>query len=268
MKKSIYLLISFFCVYNINAQNINIKTDSLQKNQDTIKKVEIVNNSKLLDTINIIEQLQDSINKLNKKNNYANNINKEQIDSISILKEQVIELCNFEKENGSLKLELDKVNIQNDSLQIELLIIASNFLYIPYEAYSVEKIAIKSFDLVIDSVLKNKNKIFLELLTNYSKHLLEFKNYLLLVQKECKEPYLIDANEFINSDEMKREKFILHKQPFYIEYKKYDDYDNTNMGKLFKKCEFKLKAHTKQKPADFKDIIEDIDRQLKTKEGF
>ena len=159
-------------------------------------------------------------------------------------------------------LEKKKNEAEQHSLSVEksLISMASNFLYIPYEAYGVEEIAIKAFESIQNSKLKQEYNQRYVLLKNYQNHLREFKSYLERVQKACKGVFQATATEFINTtDPSVSPELVLYKQPFYLEYKKYSEWKDTFIGGLIHKTETILKAHTKQNRANMQEVINSID---------
>lgn len=170
-------------------------------------------------------------------------------------------LESVEKDKSALEKRLKDAEKYAESVEKSLISMASNFLYVPYEAYGVEEIAIKAFESVQDKKLKQEYSQRYVLLKNYQTHLREFKAYLERVQKACKGAFQATATEFIDStDPSVSSELILRKQPFYLEYIKYDDYKNTFIGGLIQKTESILKAHTKQNRANVQGIIGEIDK--------
>lgn len=149
-----------------------------------------------------------------------------------------------------------------ESVEKSLISMASNFLYIPYEAYGVEEIAIKAFESIQNQKLRQDYYQRYVLLVNYQKHLREFKAYLERVQKACNGIFQATATEFIDSDDSVSPELVLRKQPFYLEYVKYEEYKDTYIGNLIQKTETILKAHTRQNRANMKDVIDVIDETL------
>ena len=127
--------------------------------------------------------------------------------------EQEIKLSNDSVTIGKLKARIS--NLRADSLAIHntvngwkkqllkadtcLINVASNFIYIPYEAYSVKEIAIPAFQMVSDEGLKVKYKSRYELLLKYKEHIVEFISCLTEMKKVLSNPFAKDANDAINN---------------------------------------------------------------------
>lgn len=108
------------------------------------------------------------------------------------------------------------VDIEN-----RLIGIASNFLYIPYDDYSV-KLAIEAFNAVQDQALKSKYANRLEMLQNYKQDMQDVKSY-------------VNANNGVtlNID-------TFQALPFYKRYASYGDW-STYLGQIIKNIETKIK---------------------------
>ena len=78
-----------------------------------------------------------------------------------------------------------------------LINVASNFIYIPYEAYSIKEIAIPAFQMVSDEGLKVKYKSRYEMLLKYKEHVVEFISCLTEMKKVLSNPFAKDANDAI-----------------------------------------------------------------------
>lgn len=166
-----------------------------------------------------------------------------------------------EREKVTLEKKALDAEKHAESVEKSLISMASNFLYVPYEAYGVEEIAIKAFESIQNTKLKQEYNQRYVLLKNYQNHLREFKAYLERVQKACKGVFQATATEFIDSsDPSVSSELILRKQPFYLEYIKYNEYKDTFIGGLIQKTESILKAHTKQNRANVQGVIKEIDK--------
>lgn len=166
-----------------------------------------------------------------------------------------------EKEN----IEIKKKAAEQHAFDVEksLISMASNFLYVPYEAYGVEEIAVKAFESIQDQQLKQEYNQRYILLKNYQLHLKQFKAYLEKVQKECNGVFQATATEFIDMvNPTVPPELILKNQPFYQEYIKYTDYKDTYIGGLIVKTEAILRAHTKAHRANMQEVITSIDNTL------
>ena len=138
----------------------------------------------------------------------------------------------------------------------KLVNIASNFLYIPYEAYSIQEIAIPAFKAVTDKQLLQKHQIKLVLLENYQqdiRDLLEFISH--DVKKELDNRFARDLNTL--------EKQFLEKG-FYLRYSQYEDWKNTYLGKIIYDVDEKMKSYNGFPKPDFTSITKELNQCLET----
>ena len=240
MKKTILLYILLGSTLSSYAQNEN-RVDSLITEVSDSQSVVDVNSNievELLEASKTIEEQKEHLLELRDV-------------------ESKLAIVNREKEE--LQRKLTAADERVTSIERSLITMASNFLYIPYEAYGVEEIAIKAFESVQSPELKKKYQQRYILLKNYQQHLKDFRDYLVRVQKACNGTFQATATEFID-DPTVSPSLVLKKQLFYIEYVKYDGYKDTFIGGLILKTEAILRAHTKQKRANLQGVIETIEK--------
>jgi len=162
-------------------------------------------------------------------------------DSFKVLKDRYL---NLEKIHNKLmwqkqstenslrmyKIQCDDTQEQNKSLMDKtiksdkaLISMASNFIYIPYEAYSVDSIAIPAYESVQDLALKRHYEIRYQLLKNYKEDVCETVKLLNDIFQECNAPFASggQSNELISKITQSR---------VYFQYKQYDDWRNTYLG--------------------------------------
>lgn len=176
-----------------------------------------------------IQKLEQQIDALSAENKALEGLLEKQIaktqdgtDEITRLKSEMAHKENAHKES------LSKIESQNDQLQRNLVTMASNFLYIPYESYSINKIAIPAFKAVEGTDLYSKHKIRLELLENYFKDLSSLKTYLEKILSNKMNSKSVLRTDKGNVDTMVNE---LKNMEFCSRYEKYDDWKNTYFGK-------------------------------------
>ena len=249
MRKVIISLIVCASTLEVFAQN-NPKEQRSMAVSDSIKS----------DTIKTDTKSIVSLNDLTLKLEAANATIDKQKERLLKLQDIETKLSIAQNENSHLKKELETVKKQVKSVENNLLVVAANFLFIPYEAYGVEEIALKAFESIEDYSLKQENQQTYLLLKQYQNHLKEFKLYLQRVQKECNGIFQATATEFIDSkDPSINPDLILTKQQFYQDYIKFEGYQNTFIGGLIQKTQEILRAHTKQKRANMHEVIETIE---------
>lgn len=214
-----------------------------------------------IDTLSMNQVQTVPENDINKKLEEAKKTIEEQEKRISELRNLEIKLSLAENDLTELTKKLEETNKYAEDVEKSLISLASNFLYIPYEAYSIENIAIKAFESVKNENLKQRYNQRYILLKNYRQHLIDLKAYLQRVQVACNGVFQATATEFIDSEDSSiASDLVLKKQPFYLEYIKYDDYQGTFFGGLLQKTEEILKAHTKQKRANMQELVDTINR--------
>lgn len=136
---------------------------------------------------------------------------------------------------------------------------ASNFLYIPYEAYSIQEIAIPAYNAVSNQELKTQHAIKLQLLKSYQTDIKSFLEFIVTIEKELSNPFATDANEQLTK---------LRNTPICVNYKKYDDWSNTFLGQKIISIENQLKNFHKGSKLNLKAIKKELNSCLKTIENL
>lgn len=125
-------------------------------------------------------------------------------------------------ECATFKLKCDELQQAQRKANVCLFNIASNFLYIPYEAYSVEKLAIPAFEAVTDEEIKTQHSVNYVLLKSYQADVKQLLSFITSVEKELGNPFAKNADEQLRK---------LHNLPAYINYKQYNEWKDTWLGK-------------------------------------
>ena len=182
----------------------------------------------------------------NGKSLQVNNVIK-QNDSLQVLR---IERSKLAKEVSELRNLLDKADKC-------LISVAANALYVPYEAYSVKKIAIRSFETVHNVELKNKHEIQYHLLKSYSDDIKSFLSFITKTKNEIeKNRFAHDANDAFQSLQM---------ESFYNSYHRYDDWKSTFLGKMIDDVEKQLKLFDRKTHLiNFDMMIKELQSCIKT----
>ena len=186
-----------------------------------------------------------------------------QIDSLtkanSVLKELLRESQNEtvakEREITNLKRKIDDLQnltikhleASNDTLQRNLISMASNFLYIPYDEYSIEEIAIPAFLSTKETSAYTRYQNRLPLLQNYKSDMLSLVENLTLMEKDLEWGIVRNqkASEHLNN---------LQNSLLYQRYTSYDDWENTYLGGQIQNiCEL-LKSPSEQTSLKLKTI--------------
>lgn len=167
------------------------------------------------------------------------------------------------------KLEIDIKQLTSDttrlySLQREadkrLVNIASNFLYIPYEAFSIEKIAIPAYKAIANTELKREHGTKYELLCNYRKDIESLLSFIDYACNELQKPFVKNASDIL----MK-----FHSQSYYVSYLRYPEWTDTFLGHKIALIEKQLNDFDgNEHKIDFTAIKEELDKCTKTIEAL
>ena len=165
------------------------------------------------------------------------------------------ELNKIRTEYTALKTNYDAVVKSQEIANTKLVNVASNFLYIPYEAYSIENIAIPAFNAVTDEQLRNKHQIRLVLLQNYQQDIRDLLLFISDIEKELSNRFAKDLKvldqRFLNTD-------------FYHRYNQYDQWKNTYLGKKINYIDVKMKSYNGTNKPDFTSIKKELNQCLET----
>lgn len=159
------------------------------------------------------------------------------------LKQRVIAL---EKEKEET---VKRCEARNDSMQRQLISIASNFLYVPYDAYAIDKLAIPAFNGTQGSPYFDKYKIRLELLQNYRGDVEALIAYTTTLLEKPETG--IDHNWKDKRTEKRAEvRNGLLNLSLVNRYKQYEDWQETWLGSRIANLEKYLQADKEEKTAD------------------
>lgn len=198
----------------------------------------------------IVRKLEDNTTRIQSLNN-------ENMALKGLLKASQKETAQKEQEIVKLQHRIDdlqnltikKLEAANDTLQRRLVSMASNFLYIPYEEYSIEEIAVPSFLSTIGTPAFSKYQNRLPLLQNYKDDVSFLINFLEQAEKDLRIPLTklreVKAKEYISA---------LLTSPLYTRYTSYDDWENTYLGIKICLIQGLLKAPTEKTADNLKDI--------------
>ena len=251
MRKFILIFFICVCTLSVSAQTNVLEETTLLVTSDTIQ----VDSLKFAKSQSVLEK------DLRKQLDEAKAIIEQQTKRLLELQDVETKLTLSQNKNVTLIEQLDVVSKQAEKAEKNLISLASNFLYVPYEAYGVEEVAIKAFESIQNTKLKQEYHQRYVLLKNYKQHLMDLKLYLQKVQKACNGVFQATATEFIDGDDLSvSSDMVLKKQPFYLEYVKYDGYEDTFIGGLIQKTEEILRTHTKQERANMKEILDTINQ--------
>lgn len=224
-----------------------------QSDNDTVSsvsKTELIQVSISIDDLNALKSENDSL--------------KSQLSIISEKYQKLLVESNECIANLS-KLEHDVNLLKNDTTKLvtgqreadrRLVNIASNFLYIPYEAYSIEKIAIPAFKAIANADLRHEHQIKYELLCNYRQDIENILSFIKYACGELNKPFVKDANDI---------QLQFHSKSFYLSYHKYPNWADTFLGRKLTLIEKQLSDFDgNQHKIDFTIIEEELNKCLKT----
>lgn len=193
----------------------------------------------------------------NERNQAVQERNKLQESCAKLLKQDSVntkKLNDLEPKYNLLKSEYDLLAKSQELANKKLVNIASNFLFIPYEAYSIQEIAIPAFKAVTDKQLLRKHQIKLTLLENYQQDIRDLLEFISNVEKELCMP-------FANLKDL--EKQFLEKE-FYLRYNQYESWKNTYLGKIIDSIDAKMKSYNRTNKPDFTSIKNELNQCLET----
>lgn len=212
-----YVIFMLFWLSSLSFNAIsqeNADTTSLMQNQTTTVPDSILN--KLADNSELIDSLRNA-------NSVLKGLLKEsQQESES--KER--EIANLQRNIRDLKdVTIKRLEASNDTLQRRLISMASNFLYIPYDEYSIEEIAIPAFSSTKGTPAYTQYQNRLPLLQNYRQDIVSLINFLAQASKDLSIPLTA-----MRESKAKENSSNLSSLPLYFRYSQYDDWKNTYLG--------------------------------------
>lgn len=169
------------------------------------------------------------------------------------------EITNFKRKIDDLhSITIKRLEASNDTLQRRLISMASNFLYIPYDEYSIEEIAIPAFLSTKDTPAYTRFQNRLPLLQNYKSDVISLVNSLSQMEKDLEIGLTAMRNQKAN-EHLKN----LQVSSLYQRYTSYDDWENTYLGEQLKSILGLLKSPTVQTSSKLKTIRTNLEGLLK-----
>lgn len=149
-----------------------------------------------------------------------------------------------------------------DAYQRKYINLISNFLYVPYDEYSVENIVRPAYEEIKNTKLAQENQIRFDLIFKYKEDLQQISNFCKSNEKNLK---MINAARIGEDTAKIKESF--NALPSVQMYKKYTDYKNTYIGSIIEKIDNLLSHATGMDKAKinstFTNIQGEIDALLK-----
>lgn len=158
------------------------------------------------------------------------------------------EITNLKRKIDDLhSITIKRLEASNDTLQRRLISMASNFLYIPYDEYGIDEIAIPAFLSTKGTPAYTRYQNRLPLLQNYKSDVTSLVNSLSQMEKDLEWGIVRSqkANEHISN---------LHASYIYQRYTSYDDWENTYLGEQLQSILGLLKSPNEQTSSKLKTI--------------
>ncbi len=154
-------------------------------------------------------------------------------------------------------ITIKRLEASNDTLQRRLISMASNFLYIPYDEYSIQEIAIPAFLSTKGTPAYARYQNRLPLLQNYKSDIESLVNSLSQMEKDMEvgltEYRNKKATEHLNN---------LQATPLYQRYTSYDDWENTYLGEQIRMVYTMLKSPSVDTSSKLKKIRTNLEGLL------
>lgn len=227
-----------------------------QENVDSLSKKQNKTEMSVSISVDNLSRLENE-----KKQAVQNNKNLQQAYN-QLLKQDSVKTCELnmiKTEYNVLKSNYDAVVKSQEFSNKKLVNIASNFLYIPYEAYSIQEIAIPAFKAVTDEQLLHKHQIKLVLLENYQQDIRDVLAFISDIEKEL-------GNRFAKDLKVLEQRYI--KTEYYHRYNQYDDWKNTYLGKIIYYIDVKMKSYKGSNKPDFTSIKKELNQCLETENNL
>ena len=136
------------------------------------------------------------------------------------------DITNLQRKIDDLQnITIKRLEASNDTLQRRLISMASNFLYIPYDEYSIEEIALPAFLSTKGTSAYNQYQNRLPLLQNYKEDISALIAFLTKAEKD-----LAIGLTKLREDKAKEHLSNIHSLSLYLRYSTYDDWKNTYLG--------------------------------------
>ncbi len=247
--KYFYLLLFILIPSLSNAQE-DIKNDSIPNMQAGKEMVVTISSDEFSVLKSENDKLKSDLLSLEKK--YKELFKRDSISNVKLSRNQIeIE-----------KLKKDTIELHNYQKEANrcLVNVSSNFLYIPYEAYSIENIAIPAYNAISDNELKKEHRIKYRLLESYKKDIEEILSLIDFIEVKLSEPFVKNSSEVLPK---------FQESSVYVSYNQYQDWKNTYLGLKLVVIENQLNVFDGNKNKfDFETIKTELNQCLKTTENL
>lgn len=156
-------------------------------------------------------------------------------------------------------ISIKRLEASNDTLQRDLISMASNFLYIPYDEYSIEEIALPAFLSIKGTPAYSRYQNRLPLIQNYRNDISSLITFLLQAEKNL-------AIGLSKLRENKAKEYLSNIQSLdlYLRYSSYDDWKNTYLGSQICTIQKYLQTPNESTSAQLKTVRTKLEGLLKT----
>lgn len=149
--------------------------------------------------------------------------------------------------------EIQRLNNQIIASDKALVTLASNFLYIPYEEYSIYQVAVPAFEKVHTRSIRQEYNNRYIILSNYKNHVVELRTFLQEINRQLAGSAMLRP---ASSDLSK----AFESLKIYTDYIAYNDWKNTYLGKFLKRVHSIIVGmQNDSRPDVFKTLIEELD---------
>ena len=221
---------------------------------------EVKNDSVVISNDTIIQTQQPKEKTVEEKLSEAEETNaKYLIRMQEELSQKKTELIGMNSKYSDLEKKYNELAKHSEIVDKQLISCASNYLYLPFNAYYVKEFAIAAYELVSDKALYSKYIIRLNLLKGYESHIRELIAFMIDKEKKCHDPFQKEAKEFVPE---------LKSLACYQSYSRYEGFKDTYLGAKLVEIERRLNAQKSSSRASFKDIVKELNTCLKTLEDL
>lgn len=204
-----------------------------------------------------ITRQQAQIDSLKKENDALLILLKKSMDDINTKESEIAyhKRRVTDTENSALNAR-KRHEAEMDALHRKLISLASNFLYIPYDEYSINEIAVPAFAACEGSSAYATYKNRLPMLTNYKDDILSLINFISLTVADLTSEFNLD---FMKEEKAKNRLAELKQTPVYLRYAAYEDWENTYLGGYILQIEKELKTPKNVNIESLKDIQKQLE---------
>lgn len=144
--------------------------------------------------------------------------------------------------------QIDTLSDTNLTLQKRMGTMILNYIYMPYEKYVIEQVAVPGIPLITDPKTVEKAAPRFEILKNYAKDIMSMKQFVDSINMRK------NANPFGRKEYFGKVAQNLKNTPTFKRYEAYSDWEQTYLGKIIAELYRKLMAVNQDKELDITDI--------------